>query len=411
MNAAAQADMFAGIRVLDLTRGVAGPLTSMMLAEFGADVIFVEHPGGGDESRLWPPFKGGLSGYFATNNRSKRSMALDLKHADGRRIAMDLAARSDVVMQSFTPGVAERLGLGYEDIRAVNERVIYHSLSGYGQTGPYRPQRGFDPVLQAASGFMSITGEKGRTPVKTMAPIADVSSGIYGFASVLGALFHRERTGQGQSIDLSMFDIMVSMLSVIGTRYLMTGKVPDRHGTENPQRVPSAAFECADGQYLQAVPGQRQWAAFSALLGHPEWASDERFASPYARVKNEAVLYPLVREAMRARPAAEWRRLFDENAIVCGPINDLQQVFSHPQTLARGLVQEYEAPGVGVMPAIGLPFKLSATPPRIRHAPPRFGEHTIEILRELGRTQEQIDALLASGVVSDMIPHDRIGPA
>lgn len=404
-------DMFAGVKVLDLTRGVAGPLASMMLAEFGADVIFVEHPKGGDESRLWPPFKGGLSGYYATNNRSKRSLALDLKREEGREIIIDLASRSDVVMQSFTPGVAERLRLGYNDIKSVNEAVVYYSLSGYGQTGPYRPQRGYDPVLQAVSGFMSITGEKGRTPVKTMAPIADVSNGIYGFASICGALFWRERTGEGQEIDLSMFDTMVSMLSVVGTRYLMTQDVPDRHGTENPQRVPSAAFECADGQYLQAVPGQRQWPVFCKLLGHPEWADDKRFSTPYARVDHEAVLYPLVREAMRAKPAAAWRKAFDDNAIVCGPINNLEQVFTHEQTIARGMVQEYEAPGVGTMPAINLPFKLSKTPPRIRRPPPRFGEHTVEILRDLGRSQEQIDMLLEKGVIADMRPHNQIGPA
>ena len=411
MNAEMAKEMFSGIRVLDLTRGVAGPLSSMMLAEFGADVIVVERPAKGDESRLWPPFKKGLSGYFATNNRSKRSIALDMKRTEAKDIVLELAGRADVFMQSFTPGAADRLGLGYEDIRKINPRIVYHSLSGYGQTGPYRPQRGFDPVLQAASGFMSITGEKGRTPVKSMAPVADVSSGIYGFAAILGALFHRERTGEGQEIDLSMFDVMVSMLSVIGTRYLMTKKVPDRHGTENPQRVPSAAFECADGHYLQAVPGQAQWAAFSNLLGHPEWIEDERFASPYARVQNEAVLYPLVREAMLAKPAAEWKALFDANAIVCGPINNLEQVFNHPQTIARGLVQEYDAPGVGPMPALALPFKLSKTPPRIRSAPPRFGEHTVEILRELGRSNEQIAELIRSGVASDMVPHSQIGPA
>jgi len=385
-------DMFAGVKVLDLSRGVAGPLTSMMLAEFGADVIFVEHPRSKDESRVWPPFKGGLSAYSATNNRSKRTIAVGMKRRGGLEVILDLARGADVVMQNFTPGAADRLGVGYEAIRAINPRVIYHSVSGYGQTGPDRGKRGYDPVLQAGSGFMSITGEKGRTPVKSMAPVADVSTGIYGFAAIQGALYYRERTGEGQHIDLAMFDIMVSMLSVIGSRYLLTGKVPERHGTENPQRVPSAAFKCADGVYLQAVPGQRQWPDFCRLLGHPEWIEDERFATPYARVAHEEVLYPLVHEAMLAKPAAQWRQEFDDHAIVCGPINDLKAVFEHPQALA-------------------LPWKMSKTPPSIRRPPPRFGEHTVEILKEIGRTDEAISALIQAGVVADMVPHAQVGPA
>ncbi|MBU6423906.1 MAG: CoA transferase, partial [Chloroflexi bacterium] len=240
----ASGDVLAGVRVLDLSRDLSAPYTSMMLAELGADVIEVEHPLTGDETRSWPPMVDGLSGYFATVNRSKRGIAVDLKHPEGVRIILDLARDAEVVMQSFTPGVADRLGIGYEAVRRVNEDVVYYSLSGFGQDGPWRTRRGYDPIMQAISGHMSVMGERDRGPVKSMAPTADVSTAIYGCAAILGALFRHERTGRGDHIDMSMLDVMVSTLSVVATRYLWTGALPRRQGTENPARVPSAAFEC-----------------------------------------------------------------------------------------------------------------------------------------------------------------------
>jgi glutaryl-CoA transferase len=392
-------DILAGVRVLDLCGYLAGPLCSMMLAEFGADVIEVENPEGGDETRDWPPLIEDFSGYFASMNRSKRSLALDLKSSEGLAAIHELVRRSDVVMQSFTPGVAERLGLGYEALRQINPKIIYYSLSGFGETGPYRTKRGFDPIVQAMSGFMSVTGEKNGPPVKTMIPIADVSAGIFGFASVLGALFWRERSGEGQAIDMSMFDVMVSMLTVVGTRYLMTGKVPKRQGTENPQRVPSAALECGDGRYLQLSPNQRHWPKFCELLGHPEWAEDPRYATPNARVENGVELYGLLRAAMQTKPAAEWRKLFDENAIVCGPIQDLAEVFCDPQVIARNMVAEMDVPGVGRVPAINLPFRYSKGQVGIRMPPPRLGEHSEEILKEVGFDEGRIRRMVEQRVV------------
>lgn len=386
-----------GVKVIDLTRDLAGPYSSMVLAEFGADVIEIEHPGAGDETRLWPPFVHGVSGYFGTINRSKRSVALDLKSEEGRALIYDIVAEADIVMQSFTPGVADRLGYGYETLKAINPGIVYLSISGFGQTGPWRGKRGYDPILQAASGFMSVTGEKGRTPVKSMIPVADVSTGIYSVTAMLAALYRKERTGKGQSIDMSMFDVNVGMTTVVGTRYLLTGEVPQRQGTENPQRVPSAAFECADGQYLQLVPNQRQWPDFCRMIGRDDLIDHELYATPLDRVHHQDTLYPLLREVFRERTAEEWSVLLEANKIAHSPIYDLGQVFTLPHTQARGIVQTYDVEGVGPVPAIALPFKLSETPSRIYSPPPRLGQHTVEVLTQYGRDDAQIADMLASG--------------
>lgn len=393
-----------GVRVLDLCRDLAGPYASMMLAEHGADVVEVEHPDGGDEIRSWPPHIHGIDGYFGSINRSKRSIAIDLKSPRGIEIVKALARESDIVMQSFTPGVADRLGIGYEAIRAVKPDVVYYSVSGYGQTGPWRHKRGYDPIIQAASGFMSVTGEAGRTPVKSMIPIADLSTAAYGYAGIVSALYRKSRTGKGQHLELSMLDVMVSMLSVVGTRHLLTGVVPTRNGTENPQRVPSAAFLCSDGGYLQLVPNQRQWPLFCTLMGRPDWEHDPRFATPAARVENQFELYPVVREIFATKTVDEWITLAEAATIACSRINSIEEVFKLPQVEHREMVQTYEV-GDGIeIPAIAFPFKYSQTPITIKSPPPRLGQHTVEILEEIGRSDAEIAELIGDRVVTAETP-------
>jgi crotonobetainyl-CoA:carnitine CoA-transferase CaiB-like acyl-CoA transferase len=390
-----------GVRVLDFTCAFGGPLLTMMLAEMGATVVKVERPQGGDETRAWPPISdGGTSTYFAALNRSKLSLTLDLKRPAAVQVAHELAEWADIAVENFTPGVADRLGIGPDALRRRNPRLVYCSISGFGQTGPYRERRGYDPILQAMGGLMGLTGERGGGPVKSMLPVADLMTASFTAVGVLAALHHRERTGEGQVLDSSMLDIMASALTTVGTAFLLTGRVPVRSGTENPARVPSAAFECADGVFVQLVPNQRQWSRFCELLGVGQLAADPRFADPVARVEHQDALYPLLRERIRERAAADWIEAFAAGGIPAGPIHTLDTLFADPQVVDRGLVGEVENPRSAPLRVLRLPFRMSATPVEIRRRPPELGEDTDTVLGELlDYTPQAIEALHAAAAV------------
>jgi formyl-CoA transferase len=388
--------------VLDLCRAFSGPLCAMMLGELGADVVKVENPTNPDETRTWPPFVGGkMSSYFSTLNRNKRSVALDLKAEAGRDAAHRLLDWADVIVENFTPGVTTRLGIDYETARRINPSVIYCSISGFGQDGPYRDRRGYDPVLQAMGGLMGVTGERGGGPIKTMIPIADYIAGTFAAVTILAALHRRDGSGQGEYVDLAMLDAMAAVTSTVGTAYLHDGKVPPRSGTENPTRVPSAAFECADGVYLQLVPNQRQWPRFCAAIELPELAEDDRFADNLGRIEHQDDLYPLLRKQFRSKPSEVWLETLLEAGIPVGPIHTLDALFRDPQIVHRDVVASLEHPVVGPMKAIRLPFRLQEAPSAIRRLPPAVGEHTIEALIECaGLTRDEVQALLAAGAAS-----------
>lgn len=391
----------AGLQVLDLTRAFGGPLCTMMLGEMGADVIKVEAPNQPDEARTWPPLLNGrYSGYFAALNRNKRAITLNLKTDAGHDILMRLAEKADVFVENFTPGVADRLGIGYDDVRTGNPTTIYCSISGFGQNGPYRTRKGYDPILQAMGGFMGVTGEKGGSPIKSMIPVADISAGLLSTIAILAGLMHRQRTGEGQFIDMSMLDGMVSLLTTVGTTYLNTGVVPPRSGTENPARVPSSAFECADGVYIQLVPNQRQWKRFCGCIGAPELAEDPRFTDNIARIENQDALYPRLRTIFETRPSNEWLNVLLENGIPCGPIYTLDKLFEDPQVIARSMTAELQHEAAGEFTAIRLPFRMSRSPIEIRSAAPMHGEHTDTVLAEmLGLDDQTIAELRKEGAV------------
>jgi crotonobetainyl-CoA:carnitine CoA-transferase CaiB-like acyl-CoA transferase len=400
-----------GLRVLDLSRVLAGPWATQILADFGAEVIKIEKPGEGDDTRGWgPPFitngdgSKGDAAYFLSANRGKWSVAIDMATPEGQQLIRDLAKQSDIVMENFKVGGLRKYGLDYENLRAVNPRLIYCSLTGFGQTGPYAQRAGYDFMIQGMGGIMSVTGQPdgmpGAEPMKVGVAFADIFTGLYCVIGIQAALYHRERTGEGQFIDVALLDSQVGVLANQALNYLVGGKAPVRLGNAHPNIVPYQTFATRDGYIIMAVATDRQFKEYCAILGLPELAHDERFRLNRGRVVNRAELIPMLVEPMKARTTAEWVDAFESAAIPCGPINTIDQVFANEQVLARGLqIGLTRDDGVQV-PGVANPVVFSETPIQYDKAPPRLGDGTDKVLSEtLGLPADEIARLRTAGVI------------
>jgi crotonobetainyl-CoA:carnitine CoA-transferase CaiB-like acyl-CoA transferase len=400
------------IRVLDLTRTLAGPWATQSLADLGAEVIKVERPGIGDETRTWgPPWLRDREGretresaYFLSTNRGKKSITIDLAHPAGRKLVLDLAQHCDVLAENFKVGDLARMGLGYEDVRRVRPHIIYCSVTGFGPSGPYASRPAYDLVMQGMGGLMSITGERddraGGGPQRVGIAVTDVVTGMYAGLAITAALAHRERTGEGQHIDLALFDSIVAFCSNQILSYWCSGQVPARHGNAHPNIVPYEIFAAADRRMILAVGNDGQYAAFCRVAGREDLVTDPRFRTNPDRVRNRETLVPLVAEIMRARPGAEWVRLLSEAGVPCGLVNDMRQVFDDPQAVHRGLKVEIPHPAGVPCPTVASPMRFSATPVEYGAPPPMLGQHTREVLAGvLGLSGAAIDALAAQGAI------------
>jgi|SRR5690606_25650582 len=394
------------IRVLDLSRVLAGPWAGQNLADLGAEVIKVERPGSGDDTRAWgPPYLKDQNGqpttesaYYLSANRNKRSVTIDFTKPEGQELVRKLAASADVVLENFKVGGLRKYGLDYESLARINPRLIYCSVTGFGQDGPYAARAGYDFMIQGLGGLMSITGrgndEPGAGPIKVGVALTDIMTGLYSTIAVLAALAHREVSGEGQYIDMALLDVQVACLANQAMNFLTTGQPPVRLGNAHPNIVPYQDFPTADGDMILTIGNDGQFAKFAQLAGHPEWAEDPRFATNAARVKHRDVLIPLIRQATVMRTTAEWIELLEQAGVPCGPINDLKQVFDDPQVQARGLRIEMPHPTAGRVPLVANPIRLSKTPVQYRLAPPLLGQHTHSVLKELlGLDEAEIEKL------------------
>jgi crotonobetainyl-CoA:carnitine CoA-transferase CaiB-like acyl-CoA transferase len=384
------------VRVLDLSRIMAGPWAGQILADLGADVVKVERTGAGDDTRGWgPPFlkdrSGGETreaGYYLSVNRGKRSITVELDKPEGQRVVRALAERSDIVLENFKVGTLARFGLGYEGLKAVNPRLIYCSITGFGQTGPRKDAVAYDFLIQAMCGLMSVTGEPddkpGGCPEKVGVPIVDIMSGMYAAIAVLAALARRAETGRGDYIDIGMLDVGVSFLANQAMNYLVSGRVPRRTGNAHPNVQPQDVFAARDGYLVLVVGNDGQFAKCCEVLGRPEWVTDARFAANAGRVRNRAVLNPLIAEILLERDAADWTARFEAAGVPCGPINTVPQVFAEEQVRHRGMLVDVPHPLAGTLPQVVSPLRFAEAPLAFERAPPLLGEHTAEILRELG---------------------------
>ena len=396
------------IRVLDLSRVLAGPWAGQNLADLGAEVIKVERPNVGDDSRAFgPPWVKDRAGrdtkdsaYFTSANRGKKSITVNISSPAGQAIVRELAGASDVLIENYKFGDLARYGLGYDDLKTLNPQLIYCSITGFGQTGPYRARPGYDFMIQGMGGMMSVTGEPGGEPMRAGVPVADIIAGMYASIAICAALAHRADSGKGQHLDLALLDAQIALLAYQNTNYFATGKPPSRIGNLHPNIVPYQPFRTADGEIIIACGNDNLYRKFCEAAGCPELAGDARFATNGKRVENRAELTRLLQEMFARRPTHEWLELLEAAGIPNGPINNLAQVFEEPQVRARGVRVELEHPVAGKLPTVASPMRFSGTPVEHRLAPPLLGQHTEEILRErLGRSAAQIAALRAEGAI------------
>lgn len=390
----------AGIRVVDLSRILSGPVATMVLADLGADVVKVENTKDGDDTRQWaPPYQGTEAAYFLAANRNKRGISVDLKSEQGREFVLRLTDRSDVVVENFRPGTADRLGLGYRALSARNPRLVYASVSGYGQTGPWAARPGYDAIAQAQSGMMSITGEAGGPPLRPGVATADIGAGMWATIGILAALHARDATGRGQHVDVSLLDGQLAWLTYVAGGWFATGTSPGPLGSAHPTIVPYQALPTGDGHLMIAAGNDKLFQRLAAAIGVPELAHDPRFAGNPDRVRHRAELIPLLQAALSRRGSAEWAELLDAAGVPCAPIATVEEALTSPQATARDMVVEFDHPTAGRLRTVGSPLKLSHTPVGFRAAPPLLGQHTDEVLAEAGYSPEEIADLHATGAV------------
>jgi crotonobetainyl-CoA:carnitine CoA-transferase CaiB-like acyl-CoA transferase len=394
--------LLSGVRIVDLTQMLAGPYGSMLLADLGAEVIKIEDPRGGDPTRrLGPPFVEGESGYFLGINRNKRSVALDLRKAAGRQLLYDLVEVSDVIFNNFRPGTMEKLGCDYETLKKFNPQLIYCSLTGFGETGPYKDRPAFDLAIQAISGAMSITGEAGRPPVRMGIPLGDLSGSLFCAFAIASALYTREKTGAGHRIDIGLMDCMVSLLTYVGQYYLIDGRVPGPIGSAHQSVVPYQAFATKDMYIVVAIFVEKFWHALCQVLEREELYDDPRFADNARRREHRAELIPILEDIFRTRPGDEWLALLSEAGVPCSPINTLDRVFQDPQVAARDMVVETDHAKAGRLRSIGNPVKTSPGENGRFEPAPLHGQHSEEVLKDvLGYSARRIAALRSDGVIT-----------
>lgn len=389
-----------GIRVLDLTRILAGPYATMLLGDLGAEVIKIEQPGTGDESRNFGPFKNDFSLYFMSVNRGKKSLTLNLKSPRGVELFLELVKGSDILVENFRPGTMKKLGLDYESLKPHRPSLIYAACSGFGQTGPDAHRGAYDMIIQGLGGIISITGEPDRPPVRVGTSISDITAAMFTTIGILSALHHRHQTGEGQFVDVAMLDGMVAILENAVVRYLITGDVPQPLGARHPAITPFEAFESADGHVIIAIGNDGLWAKFCEHVNLPDLITDERFRTNALRTANHAELFPILAELMRQHTTSQWMQGLDAIGVPCGPINTIDKVVNHPQVLAREMIATIEHEVTGSVGVPGLPIKLSKTPGQVETPAPTLGEHTAEILTDLlGMETAEIERLKRDGVV------------